>query len=240
MLAACGSQYGSARRAWPCRWWCAALIGLVNGLLIARARMAAFIVTLAALLFARGLAFAVTDEGATIFHHRQPARRHLARPGAIVGIRVPDLDRRRRVRPRRAGARADPLRQAVFAVGGSEDAARLMGLPVARVKIASTSSSGLLAGLAGLLIAARSSSGVTIGVGMELDAIAAVVIGGTLLTGGSGSIRGTLAGVLLLDVIQNLINQVGTLNSYYQQVVSGGFLIVVVVVQRYLSREQRL
>ena len=66
------------------------------------------------------------------------------------------------------------------------------------------------------------------------------MIGGTLLTGGSGSIVGTLAGVLLLNVINNVINQVGTLSSYFQQVVSGVFLIVVVLVQRYLSREQRL
>jgi predicted ABC-type sugar transport system permease subunit len=63
---------------------------------------------------------------------------------------------------------------------------------------------------------------------------------GTLLSGGAGSLTGTLAGVLLLGVIQNLINQVGTLSSYYQQVVSGAFLIVVVVVQTYLSRRRRL
>ena len=130
---------------------------------------------------------------------------------------------------------------AVTAIGGSEDAARLMGLPIARVKIAMYLTSGLLAGLAGVLVAARSSSGQsTIGVGLELQAIAAVVIGGTLLTGGSGSMTGTLAGVLLLNVINNVINQVGTLSSYFQQVVSGVFLIVVVLIQRYLSREQRL
>jgi ribose transport system permease protein len=66
-----------------------------------------------------------------------------------------------------------------------------------------------------------------------------VVIGGTLLTGGSGSMTGTLAGVLLLKVLQNLINQVGTLSSYYQQVVSGVFLLVVVLVQARLSRPGR-
>lgn len=70
--------------------------------------------------------------------------------------------------------------------------------------------------------------------------IAGVVIGGTLLTGGAGALSGTLAGVLLLGVIQNIINQIGSLTSAYQQVVSGTFLAVVVVVQRYLSRVQRL
>jgi len=79
-----------------------------------------------------------------------------------------------------------------------------------------------------------------VGAGLELEAIAAVVIGGTLLTGGAGSLSGTLAGVLLLGVIQNLINQVGDLNSSYQSVVSGAFLAIVVVVQTYLSRKQRL
>ena len=130
--------------------------------------------------------------------------------------------------------------QYVYAIGGSEEAAQLTGLPVPRVKIILYTVSALLAASAGILVAARSSSGLsTIGVGLELDAIAAVVIGGTLLTGGAGSLLGTVAGVLLLGVIQNLINQVGTLTSYYQQVVSGVFLIVVVAVQTQLNRVQR-
>jgi ribose transport system permease protein len=75
---------------------------------------------------------------------------------------------------------------------------------------------------------------------MELDAIAAVVIGGTLLTGGAGTIAGTIAGVLLLGVIQNLINQVGNVNSNWQQVISGTFLALVVVAQTYLVRLRRV
>jgi ribose transport system permease protein len=77
-----------------------------------------------------------------------------------------------------------------------------------------------------------------IGVGTELDAISVVVIGGTLLTGGVGSVLGTVVGVLLRDVIQNIINQIGTLDSNYQAVVSGGFLLAVVVVQRLLARNR--
>ncbi len=75
---------------------------------------------------------------------------------------------------------------------------------------------------------------------MELDAIAAVVIGGTLLVGGAGTVSGTLCGVLLLGVIQNVINQIGNLTSSVQSVVSGAFLVVVVVTQSYLSRSERL
>jgi ribose transport system permease protein len=115
-----------------------------------------------------------------------------------------------------------------------------MGLPVTRVKVQLYTLLGLLCGVAGMLVAARSSSGQsTIGNGLELEAIAAVVIGGTLLTGGSGGLAGTMAGVLLLGVIENLINQVGTLSSYYQQVVGGLFLMVVVSAQIYVSRRDR-
>ena len=113
-----------------------------------------------------------------------------------------------------------------------------MGLPVARVKIVLYTMTGVLSGLAGMLVAARSSSGLsTIGSGLELEAIAAVVIGGTLLSGGAGGLTGTMIGVLLLGVIQNLINQVGTLRSFHQQVVSGVFLIVVVTAQTIVGTE---
>jgi ribose transport system permease protein len=86
------------------------------------------------------------------------------------------------------------------------------------------------------MTAAYLQSGVTvIGVGTELDAIAAVVIGGTLLAGGAGTVLGTLVGVLLRNVIQNIINQIGSLDSNYQSVVSGAFLLLVVVAQRWLT-----
>lgn len=129
--------------------------------------------------------------------------------------------------------------QSLFAIGGSEDASRMMGLSVSRAKVITYVISGGLAGLAGALQASRLGSGLpSTGSGMELDAIAAVVIGGTLLTGGAGTVRGTLAGVLLLGVIQNMINLFGGLGSYTQQLVGGVFLLVVVVVQRYLTRQQ--
>lgn len=240
VLAAYGSQYGSAAAVVLPLGVCG-IIGLANGLLVARARMAAFIVTLATLLFARGLAFAVSDEGNTIFHIDDQLTVIWLGQGSIAGIRLPIILAALVFAVGWIVLTRTRYGMAVTAIGGSEDAARLMGLPIARVKTTMYLISGLLAGLAGLLVAARSSSGQsTIGVGLELQAIAAVVIGGTLLTGGSGSIVGTLAGVLLLNVINNVINQVGTLSSYFQQVVSGLFLITVVLVQRYLSREQRL
>jgi galactofuranose transport system permease protein len=217
------------------------VIGLAQGLIIAKTGLAPFIVTLAGLLGVRGLLLFITDEGSTTYLvPRNSSLLDLGR-GTLFGIGYPVsialvlcvlgavlLQRTR-------------YGQAVFAIGGGGDAAALMGLPVARIKALTYLLSGLLAGFAGALNAARLGSGVTIlGVGLELDAISAVVIGGTLLTGGAGSISGTLCGVLLLGVIQNVINQIGTLTSSYQSVVSGAFLVVVVVVQTYLSRVRRL
>ncbi len=95
--------------------------------------------------------------------------------------------------------------------------------------------SGVLSGLAGALTAAYLQSGVTV-IGLELDAISVVVIGGTLLTGGMGTVLGTVIGVGIRTVIQNVINQIGTLDSNYQSVVSGAFLLVIVVLQRSLTR----
>jgi len=217
------------------------LIGLLQGLLIARLGLAAFIVTLAGLLGARGLLLAITDEGSkTYLIDRDSAFAALGQ-GEVLGIRVPILIALAALAAGVVVLRRTRFGQTLFAIGGSESASLLMGLPVRRSKTLVYAISGLLAGLAGALLAARTSSGVpTVGVGLELDAIAAVVIGGTLLSGGAGALTGTLAGVLLLGVIQNLINQVGGLSSSYQAVVSGAFLIVVVLVQTYLSRRQRL
>jgi galactofuranose transport system permease protein len=239
VVAAWGSQHGLVVGLGAPLLLCGA-IGLLNGLLVARAGMAPFIVTLASLLGARGLLLALSNEGETTYKVPADGLFHLL--GAdLWGVNVSVwialvLFLVLGVVLNRTG-----FGQSVFALGGSEDAASLMGLRVTRIKVSVYVMSALLAGFAGALNAAWVSSGVTIlGTGMELDAIAAVVIGGTLLVGGAGSVLGTAAGVLLLGVIQNLINQVGSLNSSVQAVVSGAFLIVVVVLQTLLSRTRRL
>ncbi|HYN95791.1 MAG TPA: ABC transporter permease [Pilimelia sp.] len=236
VLAAYGAQWGSvAAVALPLAVCC--LLGLVNGLLVGRARIAPFIVTLAALLFARGLAFAVSREGNTVY--LIPPDLWLTRLGQaeVLGVGAPVLVAVAAFAVGVVVLHRTRFGQYVYALGGSPGGAELMGLPVARVRVTVYVLSAGLAGLAGVLVAAQTSSGLpTIGEGRELEAIAAVVIGGTLLSGGSGSLTGTLAGALLLKVIQNIINQVGTLSSYYQQVVSGVFLLLVVVLQARLSR----
>ncbi|MFC8448767.1 ABC transporter permease [Kitasatospora sp. NPDC057223] len=239
VLAAWASQWGPVPALLVPLAVCGA-IGAVNGLLVAKAGMAPFIVTLASLLAARGLLLALTDEGATTYLVPRGSVFAELGQGTVGGFGYPVLIALLLFGVGGLVLQRTSFGQAMFAVGGSSDAATLMGLPVARTKVLVYVLSGLLAGLAGALNAARLSSGVTIiGVGMELDAISAVVIGGTLLVGGAGSVSGTLWGVLLLAVIQNLINQIGSLNSSYQSVVSGGFLILVVVTQRYLSKVRR-
>lgn len=239
VLAAFGSQFGLAGGLLLPLVVCGA-IGLLQGLLVAYARMAPFIVTLAGLLGVRGLVLALTSGGSSTPLITDAGLIGLGQ-GGFVGIRFPVLVALIVVVVGSILLARSRGGQSVLAVGGSESAATLMGLPVARVKMTVYVLSGLCAGLAGALTAAYSSSGVpTVGVGLELSAIAAVVIGGTLLTGGRGNLVGTVAGVLLLSVIQNLINQVGSLTSSVQSVVSGVFLAAVVIVQTVLSRTQRL
>ncbi|MGX6604376.1 ABC transporter permease [Micromonosporaceae bacterium Da 78-11] len=239
VVAAWASQYGLVAAFVAPLLVCGA-IGVANGLLIAYTRMAPFIVTLAALLGARGLMRAISSEGSETYLVNLTSFRKFG-SGSFLGIDYPvwlvvvvvALGMVLLTRTR--------FGNSVYAVGGSEDAASLMGIAVRRTKVWVYVMSGLLAGLAGAINAARLGSGVTtLGAGMELDAIAAVVIGGTLLTGGAGTIAGTIAGVLLLGVIQNLINQVGNVNSNWQQVISGAFLALVVVAQTYLVRLRRV
>ena len=240
VLAAYGSQWGLLPALLLPLAVCGT-IGAINGLLVAKTRMPPFIVTLASLLGARGLLLAITNEGSDTFLIPKGSAFAELGQGTFAGFGYPVFIAVALFGIGGLVLQRTRMGQSVYAVGGSEDAASMMGLPVARIRISVYLMSGLLAGLAGALNAARLSSGVTIlGVGMELDAIAAVVIGGTLLVGGAGTLSGTLCGVLLLGVIQNVINQIGSLNSSYQSVVSGAFLIVVVVAQTYLSRSQRL
>jgi galactofuranose transport system permease protein len=214
-------------------------IGLLNGVLIARAKMAPFIVTLAALLGVRGLVLAIAGER-TIPISDAPVFTWFGR-GDVLGVEVPIFIMILAFAVGALVLNRTSYGQAIFAIGSSEDAAQLMGVAVDRTKIIAYTVSGALSGLAGALLAARLSAGQpVVGAAWELDAIAAVVVGGTLLTGGYGTMSGSLVGVLLLGVLQNLINQVGTLSSYTQQMASGAFLIIVVTIQIYLTRKRNL
>jgi ribose transport system permease protein len=213
------------------------VIGLVNGVLIAKAKLPFFIVTLAGLLGFRGLAL-VLSGAVTAPISDSPAFVWFGQ-GEILGLDVPIVIMLVAFAIGALVLNRTRYGEALFAVGGSEEAARLSGVKVDRVKIIAYTVSGALAGFAGALVAAWLSAGQPlVGQAWELYAIASVVLGGTLLTGGAGTMLGSLAGVLLFYTIQNVINQVGTLTSYTQQMVTGAFLIVVVAAQTYLSRKR--
>jgi ribose/xylose/arabinose/galactoside ABC-type transport system permease subunit len=127
--------------------------------------------------------------------------------------------------------RATTFGRYVYAIGGNEQAARLSGVAIDRVKIAVYAVSGFLASLAGVLYTAQYRQGKPdAGVGMELDAIAAVVIGGTSLMGGKGSIAGTFVGVLIFGFLSNIL-QLNNIDSNTQLVLKGGIILAAVLVQ---------
>jgi galactofuranose transport system permease protein len=218
------------------------LIGLVNGALVAWGRLQPFIVTLAMLLGARGLALVLSGSQSVSVDFESgftslgtTTLLTLAAPIWIFAVAY--------LVGAVAGGRT-PFSRHVLAIGDNEEAARLMGLRVERTKLAVYGLSGGLAGMAGVLLAAQYGAGQpTEGVGWELSAIAAVVVGGTLLTGGLGSVTGTLWGVLLLGLIFNVLNFENgrgaiSLSPYWQSIILGAFLLVVVMLQNRLAHRQ--
>jgi ribose transport system permease protein len=214
-----------------------AILGLINGLVIAKARIQPFIVTLAMMIAARGIALAYTGQenvrvpasaadfswlGQGLIADVLPVPIFILIIAYAVGWVVLNYTR---------------FGRHVFAVGDNDEAARLMGLNIDRVTILVYGVSGLLAGLAGVILASRLNTGSpTEGVGRELDAIAAVVVGGTLLSGGKGSLISTLYGVLLLGVIFNIFNLEGQISPWWQLVFRGVILLAVVILQNRLTR----
>jgi galactofuranose transport system permease protein len=205
--------------------------------LVTKARLAPFMVTLAALLGVRG--WALLKSGTLTVAIAPAASLSGLGRGELLGIGVPVWIMVAAFALGGLVLTRTRYGEALFAVGGGEAAARLAGVDVDRVKIIAYVTSGALAGLSGALLAGFLSAGQPlVGQSFELYAIAAVVVGGTLLTGGAGSMAGSFAGLLLFGVLQNMINLIGTLTSYVQQMVSGLFLIVVVLVQSYLARRR--
>ena len=134
-------------------------------------------------------------------------------------------------------ARSTQFGRTVYAIGGSESSAALMGLPVFSTIVGVYAVSGFCASLAGVLYTLYMLSGYSLhATGLELDAIAAVVIGGTVLSGGAGHVPGTLFGVLVLGLIQTLISFNGTLSSWWTRIVIGMLLLVFCLLQRLLMR----
>jgi ribose transport system permease protein len=219
-----------------------AALGLVNGLAIAGIGLPPFIATLAMMVMARGLAFVISGGGAI---YNLPAA-YLWFGSGNVAERVPLIEKLPAmivlmVALFAAGhvvLQRTRLGRYVYSVGSNEEASRLSGVPTARVKVLCYVLSGLLAGLTGLLYTGYvGAAEPTIGDGLELDVIAAVVIGGTSLSGGQGNLPGTFAGALLIGLVRNGLNLM-QVNSNYQRVAIGAIIFVAVMIDMYQKRRR--
>ncbi|MBE8719033.1 galactofuranose ABC transporter, permease protein YjfF [Cellvibrio polysaccharolyticus] len=214
------------------------LFGATMGALIHYYRLQPFIVTLAGMFLARGLASVISEESLPIDHefYNEVASFGFMLPGdawvgsstliciavLIAAIVLAHFTR--------FGVR-------VYAMGGDPNSAGLMGIPQAQTTIRIYALSSFLAALAGIVYSFYTFSGYSLAaVGVELDAIAAVVIGGTLLTGGYGYVAGTLIGVLIMGVVQTYISFEGTLSSWWTKIVIGLLLFAFIALQRVMSR----
>jgi ribose/xylose/arabinose/galactoside ABC-type transport system permease subunit len=205
------------------------LVGAVNGIFIARFKLQPFIVTLATLGAIRGLVYVYSDVPITPI---DPSFRAVLGSGMIGPLPISAmimlicyplvwffLNRTRSGR-------------AIVAIGGNEEAVRLAGINVSWNILRAYMISGFFAAMAGVILASRLGiSQPNVGVGFELDAIAACVIGGAILGGGGGSTFGTLAGVIALGMIDNLLN-LFNVQSYYQQILKGIIILVAVLARR--------
>jgi galactofuranose transport system permease protein len=216
-------------------------VGLINGFLIARFHVQPFIITLAALLAARGAALNLSHNASVSIDFKSGFRDLWTTK--VGDIPLPVLITAVLYVLGSITLNLTRFGRHTLAIGGNEEAARLAGLPVSRTLVAVYALSGGLAGLAGAFQASSGTGSPIAGIGWELTAIAAVVVGGTLLTGGRGSVGTTLAGVVLLGLIFNELNfEQGkgtfTLPQYWEEIIRGAFLLVVVLLQARLSRQQ--
>lgn len=207
------------------------LCGLVNGTVITAGRVAPFIATLGMMTAARGLALVAS--GGRPVSNLSPAFTSLG--GEVAGIPVPALILLVVTLGSWAFLGNTRLGRHLYAVGGNEMAARAAGINVTGVKLFAYALCGALAGLAGVVLAARITTGQpNAGIAYELDAIAAVVIGGTSLSGGVGGVGGTFLGALLLGVLNSGLDQLNV-SAYYQQIIKG----VIIVGAVWLDRRTR-
>lgn len=204
------------------------VLGIINGVIITKLKLQPFIATLAMMIFARGSVYLYSDGGDTYAQGADAAFRWLG-SGYIWILPVPVVIFLALWLLLAYVMKNTRWGRHVYAVGANEEAARVYGIPVDRIKIQVYALSGLLAGVAGLILVSRVSvAEPNAGNLFELDAIAATLIGGTSFDGGVGAVTGTILGVLILAIITNLLNLLGV--SPFVQMLAMGLIIVVAVV----------
>lgn len=216
---------------------CGAIFGAVMGTLIFVYKLQPFIVTLAGMFFARGIATVISERSIPIEHPFYDAVNSfgILLPGSAwlgsatflliavfaFGVWLAHFTR---------------LGGYIYALGGNQQSALLMGVPVGLTTIAIYTLCSTLAALSGIAYSFYTSSGYALnGVGMELDAIAAVVIGGTLISGGYGFVAGTLVGVMTMGLIQTWLSFHGSLNGWWTKISVGGLVLSFIVLQRWIA-----
>ena len=212
------------------------LIGLAHGMFIQYMKLEPFIVTLAGMYFARGLTYIINGDTIIIDNEFYSKISQISLPFLgesfinvnvilafiMLGISI-------------YIAHFTKFGRNVYAIGGNEQSAKMMGLPVAKTKILVYTLSGIYSGIAGVVFSFYMLSGYGLHAnGVEMDAIASAVIGGTLLTGGIGMMAGTFFGVMIYGLIQTIIMFDGTLSSWWTKIALGALLCIFIVIQRIL------
>ena len=216
-------------------------LGAAMGALIHVFRLPAFLITLAGMFLARGTGFWLNTESVGITHPWYDAIANFSVGVGAAQLTASTLLLFAVLAGGYVIGHHTRFGRNLLAIGGSEQSALLMGLPVGRAKIAVYTLNGACAALAGIVATVYTGSGnPSMGVGLELDAIAVVVIGGTLLAGGRGHVFGTLLGVLIFGTIQAAILFDGRLSSWWMRIVVGALLLLFILLQRaFLRRVER-
>ncbi|NDL61575.1 ABC transporter permease [Acerihabitans arboris] len=203
------------------------LCGYINGLLVARAAIPPFIATLGLMMSVRGVNMVLTD-GRAIYFSQYPGFKTLAQGKLFDFLPYPVIYLVVLAAIAAYILKRTVIGRYIYAIGSNEDAAHLSGIKVRKVKVFVYMFCGILTGIAGVVLASRLNSGQpTVGVGYELEAIAAVVIGGTSLMGGIGTIGGTIIGAFIMSVLKNGLNLMGV--SQFWQMVAMGMVVIAAV-----------
>ncbi|CAH0146997.1 ribose ABC transporter permease [Peribacillus simplex] len=208
-----------------------AIMGVINGILVSKGKMAPFIVTLATMTIFRGLTLVYTD-GKPITGIGDSVMFQMLGRGYFLGVPVPAVVMVIAFLILWFLLHKTSFGRKTYAIGGNERASRISGIKVDRVKVAIYGLAGTMAAIAGAILTSRlNSAQPTAGQSYEMDAIAAVVLGGTSLSGGKGRLFGTLVGVLIIGTLNNGMNLLGV-SSFYQQVVKGAVILIAVLLDR--------
>lgn len=207
-------------------------VGCINGFVITKLKIVPFIATLAVQMAVRGITYIVTNTK-SVPNAKEATGFVIIGRGYLFGIPIPVLLLAFLMAVMIFVCKKTSYGRSLYAIGGNEDAARMMGIKVDRNKAIAYITTGALSGLAGVVLCSRLGAGQPLsGTGWEMDAVAAVAIGGTLLTGGVGSIEKTMSGVLITALISNIINLQGNINTYVQKIIMGMIVLAVIIIQK--------